>query len=439
MRRDFAGWTLGLAMLVGCGEATTPNSAPPTLSVSPPPAAGKPDAAGSVPTPQASLDAAKSLAQGDLATALAAADRGVTAAPLSAQAYETRAAVHHKLGALDAAFADFSQAIALDPRNARLLNNRGFLQLSRQAFEPALADFDAAIALDPNYANAFNNRGLTQIAQGRYRQAVLDLDKAILADPNYVDAYNNRGFALMQLTRWDRALADFNRALQLDPQGANALANRGFVKQSLGDTTGAILDYTSAMMLDPDNPKYYLHRREAYLRQGDLANAKQDADKVAALQTIQSLGAAVKARPKDADAYLARGKHHHQAGDETRALADFDRAVEFDPISTEVRLARAALHWDRRDFAAAEADCAVVLAETPHQQALSIRGDCRLERGDLDGALADFEAAKRLDDRVALAYLLKARELAKQGDNTGADEYNALAKSLDPEVEARRK
>ena len=62
-----------------------------------------------------------------------------------------------------------------------------------------------------------------------------------------------------------------------------------------------------------------------------------------------------------------------------------------------------------------------------------------MERGDLDGALADFEAAKRIDDRVAKAYLFKARELAKQGDNARADEYNELAKSLDPDVEARWK
>ncbi len=416
-----------MAGLSGCGDGSMSSPNPPTLSVSPPPG----------PISAESEAAAKLLDNGKLSEALVSATKGIEKSPHNAVAYETRAAIQHKLGLLDAAVADFSRAVELDPQNARLRNNRGYLWLSRQEFDKALADFDAAIALSPEYANAHNNRGLLQIAQGRHRQAVLDLNRALKADPNYVDAYNNRGFALMQLGVWDRALADFNLALRLDPQGVNALANRGFVKQNLGDAAGAIIDFTEAMMLDPDNPKYYLHRREAYLLEGSLDKAQQDAAQVQLLQQVQSLTAAIARSPRDPQACLVRGRYFLHQDNVSRARADFSKAIEIAPQFVPALLERAALLYDMRDFQAAIADCEVVLTVEPHQQAHSIRGDCRLELQDLDGTLADFEAAKRIDPKVADAYFRKGQTLVKKGDAEAAQTYLSQAKALDPEVESR--
>jgi tetratricopeptide (TPR) repeat protein len=441
MRREMCRW-MGLGFfavlsLAGCGGDRNP---PPTMSL---PAASETAASASattgevVPAAAPSLEAAKLLSSGELQAALTAAESGIRATPSSAQAYETRAQVLHKLGRSDESLADFAKAIELEPRNARLLNNRGFLLMSRREFDAAIADFDAAVAADAKYANAYNNRGLAQIAQGRYRQAIVDLDQALLADPNYVDAYNNRGFAMMQMGRWDRALADFNRALSLRAEEVNALANRGFVKQNLGDLEGAVMDYTAAMLIDPENPKYYLHRREAYLLQGLAEQAQQDAEKVVALQEVLSLTARISSHPQEVDGYLLRGAYYRKQGDDTRAMADFTKGVELDSTHIPARIKRAELLVKRRDFTAAEADCEAVLKQQPDQQAHSLRGDSRLSRGDIDGAIADFEAAKRIDDRVAEAYLLKSRELTKQGDSGEAARYHELAKNLDPGVEDR--
>lgn len=429
MRRDWMCWAgLCVSAMAGCSGGDAPQTALPALSISQPPQ----------PAPAASTNAASLLNQGDLHAALAEAARGIQAAPKSAQAYETRAAVHHKLGHLDEALADFSKAIELDPSSSRLLNNRGFLQLSLEHFDAALNDLDAAIKLSPTYANAHNNRGLLHIAQGRYRQAVIDLDRALQVDPNYVDAYNNRGFAQMQLARWDRALADFNHALNLDPKGANALANRGVVKQNMGDATGAIVDFTEAMLLEPDNPKFYLHRREAYLIQGEFDKAQADAQKVVVLQELFGLKTRIAAAPQSPEPYLARGRFFQSRQEISRALDDFSKAVELAPGRDDVRLELAALLRDTNDLAAAMKECDTVLARASDQRAFSIRGDCRMQLEDLDGALADFEAAKRLDNTVAEAYFLKGRALSRSGDNEGAQRYLSQAESLNPEIKSRQ-
>lgn len=430
MSRDWVCWAgLCCGVMAGCSGGDAPQPALPALSISQPPQ----------PVPAASTKAASLLNQGDLQAALAQASRGIQAASQSAQAYETRAAVHHKLGQFNEALADFSKAIELDASSARLLNNRGFLLLSLERYDAALTDLDAAIKLAPTYANAHNNRGLLQIAQGRYRQAVIDLDRALQADPNYVDAYNNRGFAQMQLARWDRALADFNRALSLDPKGANALANRGVVKQNMGDATGAIVDFTEAMLLEPDNPKYYLHRREAYLIQGEFDQAQADAQKVVVLQELFSLKTRIAAAPKSPEPYLARGRFFQNRKDTSRALDDFTKAVELAPERDDVRLELAALLRDTNDLAAAMKECDTVLARSSDQRAFSIRGDCRMQLEDLDGALADFEAAKRLDNTVAEAYFLKGQALSRSGDSAGAQHYLSQAESLNPDIKAQQR
>lgn len=415
--------TVGLGVtLCGCSGGSTPSEQPPLLSVTSPPSVATPSSPPTSPTAQL-------LSQGKLSEALDLANTEIQKQP-TALAFESRAAVLHKQGKLDAAVQDFTRAIELDPRSPRLLNNRGFLQFSRQQFDAALVDFDAAISLDPHYANAFNNRGLLHIAQGQHRQAVLDLNQAIQANPEYVDAYNNRGFALMQLGKWDRALADFNQALKRDPKYVNAIANRGLVKLNLGDAAGAIFDFTNAMLIDPDNPKYYVHRREAYLLSGSLDKAQQDADKIRLLNDLQVYALAMAEHPEDAQPYLQRAQRWQQQGDLDRALRDLTTAVERQPSNSIARLARATVAVQSKDYQLAEDDCEAVLALGPNQQAYSLRGDCRLAAGQLEEALQDFEAAQRIDSKVIATYEQRSEELAKSGDKSRAEEYHSKATAL---------
>jgi tetratricopeptide (TPR) repeat protein len=414
-----------VAVAAGCGSGETPL---PLMRVE-------------SPAPQAPLLApiTELVAAGKLSDALELANRLVAQHPESAAAYEARASVHHKLRQWGPAVADFDRAVTLDPASARLRNNRGFLLLTLERFDEATADFDEALRLSPDFSHAYNNRALVSIALGRYRQAIDDLDRALARKPDYIDAANNRGFSLMQLGRWDRALADFNRVLKRDPKYVNALANRGLVKLQMGDLSGSVLDFTEAMLLDPDNPKYYAHRRDAYAAQGDLARARQDEQKIQHLMQLQELATSLTENPQRVDVYLARAKLHRQRGNDRGELDDLNRAVELAPGKSQPRLQRARYFLESKQYAAAIADCEAVLAVGPNELAYSIRGDCRLAQKELDGALADFEQARRLDDAVAEAYYLKGNEYARQGDAERAKAYHERAEAVDPEVAARLK
>lgn len=422
MRTPVAG-IVALLGLMGCGQGETP-SAPPLMSIS----------QMSDPAAQKIIEL---LAQGEPDRALQQATALVEQHPQNVSAYDARATVYHKLGLLDEALADLDRAVELDPKNPRLRNNRGFLRLSKQQFVEALADFEEANRLAPQYASAYNNRGLVEIAQGRFRQALVDLDKALERDPNYVDAYNNRGFAYLQLGRLDRALSDFNQAIELNPQYVNAFNNRGLAKQQLGDVAGAVTDFTQAMMLDPQNPKYYGHRREAYLLQGLADQAHEDEKKIAFLMKVRELTAVLQQKPSEPAGYLARAKLYQSQGDETHALDDVQRALKIAPTHIPALLQRAALRHEAKQYEAAIADCDAVLQQGPHQFACSLRGDCRLALDQLDEALADFELARRLDSAVAEAYYRKSQELTRRGASEEAGEFVQRAEALEPGIQER--
>jgi tetratricopeptide (TPR) repeat protein len=422
MRTPVAGIVVLLG-LMGCGQGDSP-SAPPLMSIS----------QSSDPAAQKIVEL---LAQGESDRALQEATALVERQPNSVAAYDARATVYHKLGLLNEALGDLDRAVDLEPNNPRLRNNRGFLRLSVHQFDEALADFEEANRLAPQYANAYNNRGLVEIARGRFRQALVDLDKALERDANYVDAYNNRGFAYLQLGRADRALIDFNQAIELNPKYVNAFNNRGLAKQQLGDIAGAVTDFTQAMMLDPQNPKYYGHRREAYLMQGLLDQAHQDEKKIAFLIRVRELTAAIQQKPQDPAGYLARARLYQTHGDEPHALDDVQRALQSSPNHIPALLQRAALRRDAKQYEAAIADCNAVLEQGPHQPACSLRGDCRLALNQLDEALADFELARRLDPAVAEAYYRKSQELTRRGATDEAQEYTKRAEALEPGIAER--
>jgi tetratricopeptide (TPR) repeat protein len=421
MRRAWVGLVL-IGGLWGCGSrdnaAPQANTSLPLLSI---PASKHPEV----------QQALNLLSKGHADEAVATATAAINRSPEDASLYDARAHLFHSVGQTDAAVTDLHRAVQLDPKNARYRNNRGFLLLGQHQIDAAFDDFNQAAQLDPELTSAYNNRALVEITRGRFRQAIVDLEESLKRDPKYVDALNNRGFALMQLGRLDRALADFNAAVALNPKYTNAWNNRGLVKRQLGDLDGAMLDFTQAMLLDPNNPKYYDHRHDVYLLQGEIQKAKEDERKIQFLVTLRALTEVIARDPRNPAPYLARAEHYRRQGDETAARQDFDRAVELaSKNDSAVILRRAGFLLDCKAYAAAIADCETVLANGPQQLALSIRGDCRKAQRDYEGAIHDYEAAKRLDEAVIETYSLKADDLARRGANAEADRLREKAAEL---------
>ena len=282
-----------------------------------------------------------------------------------------------------------SKAIELSEENPRLraraLAARAPLQESP---EQTLADFDQAVQLAPQNAAFVRDRGLFRIQHGDVAGGLADLDRSLELNPKHVDTLEARAVALGMQDDYQHALESLNRAIELDPKRASAYFHRGRVHAVMGKPKLAIDDLSKALELKPNLIAARLARAEAYRLAGDLEHAIADLDvlqekapdwkfvrrlrlqwmvqagrtdeAIAELKKVidaskepsaelwQELGTlylfaeddehaleafseAIRINPKSAEAYLRRADTHVRLGHHAEAVADYEKALEFEP------------------------------------------------------------------------------------------------------------
>lgn len=433
LRLNFRSWpwcVVALAGLAGCGK----NDADPATAG----ADGNNPAAvvseGSGKAKQLVDEAVSLIQQRQFASAVEKLNAAITTDKNCAEAYFQRAGILADAGQDRLASVDYAKAIELNGKEVRYHNMRGLFMLTRRQHDQALEDFAAALKADPKYVQAYNNRGLVHLAKSDYKAAVEDFNKAVEIDAAYVDGFNNRGFAWYQSGSNEKALHDFNKAIELNPKYANALNNRAMLFMRVKKYRDAVKDFSSAIALDETNPKHYQNRRTAYLELGMQQQADADGDKIAWLARLNDLNTAVTKSPKDPKPYIQRASHLAKGGRSDIALANYEAAINVAPDSGDGYISRAMYYLESNEPQKAIADCSDALERKWSNKALSIRGDAYLQMGRYDDAINDYTAAKRLDTGVAEAYFRRAQQREERGNKEGARADYEVARQLDPGI-----
>src|SRR5262249_22984693 len=134
--------------------------------------------------------------------------------------------------------------------------------------------------------------------------------------------YFQRGVAQLNARNYEEARADFDHFLTDRPDVAEGYINRALAWEGLKKTTPAIQDVTRAMELGTRQTRVYFIRALLRANLGDRDGAKQDREKGLELEPADELSCVVRG--------LARF-----GSDPKAALADFDRALRFNPRSLE--------------------------------------------------------------------------------------------------------
>lgn len=248
-------------------------------------------------------------------------------------------------------------------------------------------------------AEAFAKKGVQSAQKGNMDEAEDDLDQAIELNPKNAEAYYSRGIVKSRLEDWDGAFADFTQTIALDSSNAGAYFSRGYVKVRKGDSGGAITDYTRAIEIEPKRAEFYGSRGLAKASQGDLDGAIADYNR------------AIEIYPKGASFFSSRGRAKAGVGDLDGAIADFTRCIELDPKDADAYLSRALARYQNGDPDGAMADCtrAMDLKPVPVDartaQEHSLLGRLKFDRGDLTGAIAEFDQAIKLTPSDAGLYV----------------------------------
>jgi len=180
----------------------------------------------------------------------------------------------------------------------------------------------------------------------------------------------------------------------------NTYVNRGFLRRVNLDYSKAIADYTKAISIDPKYAEAYAQRAFTYRNKRDVAKAIADAKKARELDpTISIPEFELPQVCKDANEL----QHKTKKPDLSRVIQLYNQCLGNSLYPPD----RSLIYFNR--------------------------GDARLVKGDIDGAIADFTEAISLDPKATRAYFYRAISREEIGDLDGAIQDCNKLLSLAPE------
>jgi tetratricopeptide (TPR) repeat protein len=130
---------------------------------------------------------------------------------------------------------------------------------------------------------------------------------------------------------------------------------------------------------------------------------------------------AVQLDPRSSDAYCGRGKAKHGKGDNEGAVADLDRAIVLDARNSDAYLARGYIRKIKGDLDAAIPDYDIFIQMKPSDpRGYRTRGEIEWLKSLYDRAVTDLSKAIRLGARDAATYALRGRAKWNTPDTKGA-------------------
>jgi len=274
-----------------------------------------------------------------------------------------------------------------------LFSQNSQLNQARHLFDAGSYDrafhlLESEIKTHPQSADAHLLLGQIDALQGRRSDAIEQLSRAIELEPNSAVAYNVLGTALDRFAEFDEARKAFEQAVALDPTLAEARINLAMSLAEAGDLKSAADQLSTVIQSHPTGASA---ARAHYL----LAKIYEDQD---SNRAIEELITSAKLNPRDGQTWIELGSLRDATGDQSGALAAFQRAVALDPHDPE--------------------------AQYQLGSELLVAGDAR-------GAVAHLELAKHAMPKPTLALLYKLdRALRKVGNTAEAERIRDEAKTL---------
>lgn len=329
-------------------------------------------------------------------------------------AFANRAVLNLQLNDTKAAQLDLDAAAAIDPENSVLWHARGQLARTRKAPQEAIAAFSHSIANNPKDSWAITQRAGVYAELGNFDAAISDMTALAAMDPENQMAKGGVLALYMQKRDIDGATkyaSGLDLAKVTQPELAAMLGNVAFMR---GDTKGALAGYSRSLDLKPDQPALLAGRAQANAMLGNNEAALADAR------------ASLTINPKQADLHLVVVNILRRQGKKDEVLAQTEAMLRSNPDDgyTHVVAAKIFDGVGQHERGMSEIDKAIALK--PDATAYTNRAVMR-PKSDVEGRLADFEAALKLDPDLEDALIGKAEIQAGRGDfGSAIKSYTAL-------------
>jgi tetratricopeptide (TPR) repeat protein len=267
----------------------------------------------------------------------------------------------------------------------------GLVKQALNDMQGALNDYNNSISYHPSY-EGYYNRAVLKIALGALNDALTDLDKALEMDSLRTEAYNNRGAVFCQLGYYAEAMQNYIKVLQIEPQNNKAYLGRGLLKQAMNDMQGAMSDFNIALSMDPSY--------DGYLDRAVLKIALKDFE-----GALADLNQASQMDPLKPEVYINKGVIEMNCGNTTKALEEFNKAIEVNANDFRTYLCRGYAKISLADYQGAVADLDISIQLLPNAEAFYYRGRAKIQLGLKSEAYVDLQQAASMgytDAKIAM-------------------------------------
>src|SRR5579864_511503 len=262
----------------------------------------------------------------------------------------------------------------------------------------AIALLKRATEVDPKNKFAWNNLGLLYFAMRQDDQAIVNFQKQLEVNPYDEFAYNNLGRVYWNERKYDDAVKAFNKQLENNPLDKFAHANLGAMYEEWKKYDLAVGELEKASSLTPDNPDLQVSLGNAYLNLGQDDKALAAFDHAVELAATPLVWNNIAYQLSLKDSHLDRAQQYAESS--VSATAAALRNVSLDRLTQqELPLVSSLVaYWDtlgwihfaEGDLATAEKYVAAAWGLGHHGEVGDHLGQIYEKRGERDRALQTY-------------------------------------------------
>jgi len=346
----------------------------------------------------------------------------------------------------------FSNAIVRYPNNANLRVGLAEFLASNKDYDAALKAIDTALNADPQIVRAYEVKAEIQVARNDPRaaeQALIELKTAL---PTLPVGYYRLGSLYKDQKKYDQAIAEFEQALERAPNEIEPLTAIVYTLLEQRKPEKALERINAAIRAAPSNPLAYSLLGNVYAKQNRYAEAEttfRKAIQIGAKIPAPYLGLAnlyltrsdaggavgvlkqgLEASPGDLSLSYLLAAAYQRAGDNAKAIAEYEKILARNPSADIAANNLAALLAERRD-SKASLERALELSKRFENSAnpsfLDTLGWTYFQLGQYQRAVPILEEATRLAPTVPTFHYHLGMAQYKQGDLTAAKRHLKLA------------
>ena len=262
----------------------------------------------------------------------------------------------------------------------------------------AIALLKRATEVDPKNKFAWNNLGLIYFAMRQDDQAITNFQKQLEVNPYDEFAYNNLGRVYWNERKYDDAVKSFNKQLENNPLDKFAHANLGAMYEEWKKYDLAVGELEKAASLTPDSPDLQVSLGNAYLNLGQDDKALAAFDHAVELAATPLVWNNIAYQLSLKDSHLDRAQQYAESA--VSATAAALRNVSLDRLSQKdlPLVSSLVAYWDtlgwvhfaEGDFSKAEKYVAAAWELGHHAEVGDHLGQIYEKRGDKDRALRTY-------------------------------------------------